>query len=222
LRKYHDEEWGRPLHDDRALFEMLILEGMSCGLSWEIILKKREHMRNVFDRFDPQVLVKYDVAKIDELMQDPGIIRHRAKIEAVISNANAYFKIKELHGSLDRFLWSYTQPPKDSQFVKPVLGCSCTSEYTPLLCSVSPAGNSFGAWGYVNNAPIVLEPFEIKTKNETSDQLSKGLKKLGFKFVGSTIIYSFMQAVGMVNDHEEGCVFRHMNYEPSVDSKFVR
>jgi DNA-3-methyladenine glycosylase I len=181
LRKYHDEEWGRPQHDDRALFEMLILEGMSCGLSWEIILKKREHMRSVFDNFDPQAIVKYDAAKIDELMQDPGIIRHRAKIEAVISNANAYFKIKELHGSLDRFLWSY-----------------------------------------VNDAPIVLEQFEIKTRNETSDQLSKDLKKFGFKFVGSTIIYSFMQAVGMVNDHEEDCVFRHMNYEPSVDSKFVR
>jgi DNA-3-methyladenine glycosylase I len=178
LRKYHDEEWGRPLHDDRALFEMLILEGMSCGLSWEIILKKREHMRSVFDRFDPQVLVKYDAAKIDELMQDPGIIRHRAKIEAVISNAKAYFKIKELHGSLDHFLWHY-----------------------------------------VNNAPIVHEPFEIKTRNETSDQLSKDLKKLSFKFVGSTIIYSFMQAIGMVNDHEEDCVFRHMNDEPSVDSK---
>jgi DNA-3-methyladenine glycosylase I len=114
-------------------------------------------------------------------MQDPGIIRHRAKIEAVISNASAYFKIKELHGSLDRFLWSY-----------------------------------------VSINPKIEEPFKIKTTNETSDQLSKDLKKLGFKFVGSTIIYSFMQAVGMVNDHEEDCVFRHMNYEPSVDSKYVR
>ncbi|MDR1551805.1 MAG: DNA-3-methyladenine glycosylase I [Holosporaceae bacterium] len=167
LRQYHDEEWGRPLHDDRALFEMLILEGMSCGLSWEIILKKREHMREVFDNFDPHALLKYDDTKVDALMQDAGIIRHRAKVEAVIRNAEAYFQIKELYGSLDSFLWSY-----------------------------------------VNNAPIRNEQFEFKTRSETSDKLSKDLKKLGFKFVGSTIIYSFMQAVGMVNDHEDDCAFQ--------------
>jgi DNA-3-methyladenine glycosylase I len=170
LRKYHDEEWGRQLHDERALFEMLVLEGMSCGLSWEIILKKRGHMRIVFDNFDPHMLVQYDCAKIDELMQDSGIIRHRAKIDAVIINAKAYFKVKELYGSLNYFLWSH-----------------------------------------VNNAPIIEESFIFKTTNETSDQLSKDLKKLGFKFIGSTIIYSLMQAVGMVNDHEDGCVFSKLS-----------
>jgi DNA-3-methyladenine glycosylase I len=168
MRKYHDEEWGKPLHDDRRLFEMLILEGKSCGLSWELILKKRDHMRKVFDNFDPEMLVKYSDAKIDELMQDAGIIRHRAKIEAVIGNAKAYFEVKKLHGSLDNFLWSY-----------------------------------------VNHRPIVKEPFEITTKTELSGKLSKDLKKLGFKFVGSTIIYSFMQAVGMVNDHEPSCFMRN-------------
>jgi DNA-3-methyladenine glycosylase I len=168
MRKYHDEEWGKPLHDDRCLFEMLILEGKSCGLSWELILKKRVRMRKVFDNFDPEMLVKYDNAKIDELMHDHGIIRHRAKIEAVISNAKAYFEVKKLHGSLDNFLWSY-----------------------------------------VNHKPIVREPFEITTKTELSDKLSKDLKKLGFKFVGSIIIYSFMQAIGMVNDHMPNCALKN-------------
>jgi DNA-3-methyladenine glycosylase I len=168
MKEYHDEEWGKPLHDDRRLFEMLILEGKSCGLSWELILKKRDHMRKVFDNFDPEMLVKYDNAKIEELMHDPGIIRHRAKIEAVIGNAKAYFEVKKNHGLLDNFLWSY-----------------------------------------VNHQPIMRGPFEITTKTELSDKLSKDLKKLGFKFVGSTIIYSFMQAVGMVNDHEPSCSMRN-------------
>lgn len=143
---------------------MLILEGKSCGLSWELVLKKREHMRIVFDNFDPEVLVNYDDSKIDELMQDHGVIRHRLKIKAVIDNAKAYFKLKELHGSLDNFLWSH-----------------------------------------VNHQPIKRCSPEIITKNEISDNLSKSLKKLGFKFVGSTIIYSFMQAIGMVNDHDTDC-----------------
>jgi DNA-3-methyladenine glycosylase I len=148
---------------------MLILEGKSCGLSWELILQKRDHMRKVFDNFDPAMLIKYDNTKIDELMQDAGIVRHRAKIKAVINNAKAYFEVKKLHGSLDNFLWSY-----------------------------------------VNHKPIVKEPFEITTKTKLSDKLSKDIKKLGFKFVVSVIIYSFMQAVGMVNDHELSC-FRRLH-----------
>jgi DNA-3-methyladenine glycosylase I len=168
LRKYHDEEWGKPLHDDRRLFEMLILEGKSCGLSWELILKKRDHMKKVFDDFEPNAIIKYDDAKIDELMQDAGIIRHRAKIEAVVGNARAYFEVKKSHGSLDNFLWNY-----------------------------------------VNYQPVKTEPFEIVTRNEVSDRLSKDLKKLGFKFVGSVITYSFMQAVGMINDHEPSCSMRN-------------
>jgi DNA-3-methyladenine glycosylase I len=167
LIEYHDEEWGKPLHDERRLFEMLILEGKSCGLSWEIVLKKRANMRKAFDDFDPGIIAKYDAEKVDELMQNAGIIRHRAKIEAVICNAKAYLNLKDLHGSLDNFLWSY-----------------------------------------VKYQQIVTEPFEIITKNELSDRLSRDLKKLGFKFVGSVIIYSFMQAIGMVNDHEPGCFLR--------------
>ncbi|MDR1334276.1 MAG: DNA-3-methyladenine glycosylase I [Holosporaceae bacterium] len=167
LEKYHDEEWGKPLHDDQRLFEMLVLEGKSCGLSWEIVLKKRDHMRKAFDNFNPNIISQYDTAKVDELMQDAGIIKHRAKIEAVICNAKAYLNVKNLHGSLDNFLWSY-----------------------------------------VNHQPIITEPFKIITKNELSDRLSKDLKKLGFKFVGSVITYSFMQAIGMVNDHEPTCPWR--------------
>jgi DNA-3-methyladenine glycosylase I len=166
-RKYHDEEWGKALHDDRQLFEMLVLEGKSCGLSWELILKKRDHMKEVFDNFEPGVLIEYGDAKIDELMQDAGIIRHRAKIEAVIGNAKAYFEVKKQHGSLDNFLWSY-----------------------------------------VNYQPIITESFERTIRNEISDNLSRDLKKFGFKFVGSVIIYSFMQAVGMVNDHVPSCFTR--------------
>jgi DNA-3-methyladenine glycosylase I len=163
MQQYHDGEWGRPLHDDRKLFEMLVLEGKSCGLSWAIILKKRDHMRKVFDNFDPEALAKYDEAKINELMQDSRIIRHRAKITAVIDNAKAYFELKQ-RKSFDNFLWEY-----------------------------------------VNHQPIVNKTSERITKSEISDRLSKDLKKLGFRFVGSTIIYSFMQAVGMVNDHAIDC-----------------
>ena len=147
---------------------MLILEGKSCGLNWELILKKRNHMRKVFDNFNPHKLIEYNDAKVEELMRDVGIIRHRAKIEAVICNARAYFELKKLHGSLDNFLWNY-----------------------------------------VNYQSIRTEPFKIVTRNELSNRLSKDLKKLGFKFVGSTIIYSFMQAIGMVNDHEPGCLMRN-------------
>lgn len=163
LTKYHDEEWGRPLYDDQKLFEMLILEGKSCGLSWELILKKREHMQKVFDHFNPEILVAYDNAKIEALMQDPGIIRNKLKVNAVIENAKAYLRLKE-SGSFCDFIWKY-----------------------------------------VDGKQVQNDGTKIITKNETSDKLSKDLKKLGFKFVGSTITYSFMQAVGMINDHACEC-----------------
>jgi DNA-3-methyladenine glycosylase I len=166
LRKYHDEEWGKPLHNDRRLFEMLILEGKSCGLSWELILKKRDHMRKVFDNFCPEILIKYDDEKIQSLMNDAGIIRSNLKINAVIENAKAYLRLKE-YRTFDDFLWQY-----------------------------------------VNHNPVVNEGSQRIVRTELSDKLSKDLKKLGFKFVGSVIIYSFMQAVGMVNDHEKKCFYK--------------
>ncbi|MDR1560943.1 MAG: DNA-3-methyladenine glycosylase I [Holosporaceae bacterium] len=166
LKKYHDEEWGRPLHDDQKLLEILILEGKSCGLSWKLILKKREYMRKVFDNFNPEILVTYDDAKINALLNDSGIIRSRLKISAVIENAKAYLKIKK-RGSFNDFLWEY-----------------------------------------VDYNPIINEASKIITRSNISDKLSNDLKKLGFKFVGSTIIYSFMQAIGMMNDHETACFCR--------------
>lgn len=169
LKKYHDEEWGKPLHNDQKLFEMLNLEGMSCGLSWEIILKKRDNLRKAFANFDPQKLVEFNNEKIDELMQNPGIIRHRAKISAIIQNARAYVQLTK-YQTFDNFLWSY-----------------------------------------VNYKTIRNESPEIITRTEISDRLSKDLKKLGFKFTGSIIIYSFMQAVGIVNDHDVKCLFSNMN-----------
>ena len=166
---YHDNEWGVPVHDDRTLFELLNLEGAQAGLSWITILKKRENYRRAFDNFDPKKIVLYNEEKIDELMNNEGIVRNRLKILAVIQNAKAYLKLIEIHGSLDKFLWSYVDN-------KPIVG----------------------KWKDVKNIPITTP---------ISDKLSKDLKKLGFKFVGSTIIYSFMQAVGMVNDHIADCVY---------------
>ncbi|MDR0677357.1 MAG: DNA-3-methyladenine glycosylase I [Holosporaceae bacterium] len=164
LKKYHDEEWGgKPFHNDQKLFEMLILEGKSCGLSWELILKKRDHMKKVFDNFDPEILIKYDEIKIQSLMSDAGIIRNKLKISAVIENAKAYLRLKERQ-TFDDFLWKY-----------------------------------------VNYEPIVNDGSQRIARNKISDRLSKDLKKSGFKFVGSIIIYSFMQAIGMVNDHENMC-----------------
>ncbi|MDV0445794.1 DNA-3-methyladenine glycosylase 1 [Methanimicrococcus sp. At1] len=168
--KYHDEEWGKPLHDERRLFEMLILEGQQAGLSWSIILKKREAMREAYDGFDPEIMKDYDEKKTAELLLNEGIIRNRLKIKAAVTNANAYFKLKEEYGSLDAFMWRY-----------------------------------------VGGEPILNHPktmSEIPASTELSDQISKDLKKLGFSFVGSTIIYAYMQAIGMVNDHLKECDFR--------------
>ena len=165
--EYHDNEWGRPVHDDNKLFEMLILEGAQAGLSWETVLNKRENYRTAFDGFDPRKVANYDDAKIAELMANTGIIRNRLKINAAVINAKLFLEIREKYGSFDSFIWAYVDN-------KPVVGHWDKFEDMPLTTSVS-------------------------------DRISKDLKKLGFKFVGSTIIYSFMQAVGMVNDHLKPC-----------------
>ena len=170
---YHDNEWGRPVHDDNKLFEMLILEGAQAGLSWITVLKKREAYRIAFDGFDPAIVAFYDDAKIEELMANEGIIRNRLKINAAITNAKLFLAIVEKHGSFDKFIWEYVG-------------------YRPIV----------GNWKSFESMPITTE---------ISDKISKDLKKMGFKFVGSTIIYSFMQAVGMVNDHLTSCcVFGEM------------
>lgn len=164
---YHDNEWGRPEHDDRKLFEMLILEGMQAGLSWITILKKRENFRRAFDNFDPKKVAKYGDKKIAALLEDAGIIRNRLKINAAVANAKAFLEIQREFGSFDKFIWSY-----------------------------------------VGNTPIVNRPktlADVPASTPLSDKISKDLKKRGFKFVGTTIIYSFMQAVGMVDDHVVSC-----------------
>ncbi len=164
---YHDNEWGRPEHDDIRLFEMLNLEGAQAGLSWITVLKKREAYRKAFDGFDPEKIALYGDAKIEELMANPGIIRNRLKIFAVIANAKAYLEVVKTHGSFNQFIWSYVGgKPLD--------------------------GNKEKFEDFLASTPL-------------SDKISKDLKKLGFKFVGTTIIYAFMQAVGMVNDHLKCC-----------------
>lgn len=163
---YHDTEWGVPSHDDRHLFEMLTLEGAQAGLSWITILRRRDGYRRAFDDFDPEKIVLYDSSKVEELMQDTGIIRNRAKILSTISNARAYLELRETT-SLDSFLWQFV----DGQ----------------------PIVNGF------------KELSEIPAQTPVSDRISKELKKKGFSFVGSTIIYAFMQACGFVNDHVTSC-----------------
>jgi DNA-3-methyladenine glycosylase I len=164
---YHDNEWGRSVHDDDKLFEMLILEGMQAGLSWSTILNKREAFRNAFDGFDPKKVAYYDDMKIAELMANEGIIRNRLKINSAITNAKVFLEIVEKHGSFDNFIWKYV-------------------DYKPII----------GHWEKIEDIPVTTP---------LSDKISKDLKKLGFKFVGSTIVYSFMQAVGIVNDHIKPC-----------------
>jgi len=164
---YHDNEWGRPVHDDNKLFEMLILEGMQAGLSWLTVLKKREAFRKAFDGFDPKKVARYRDAKIQKLMADEGIIRNRLKINAAVTNARLFLDIAKEHGSFDSFIW-----------------------------------------GYVGNKPVVnrwKKIEDVPASTPTSDRISRDLKKMGFKFVGSTIIYAFMQATGMVNDHLTRC-----------------
>ncbi len=170
--RYHDEEWGVPVHDDRGLFEFLILEGAQAGLSWETILNKRENYRAAFEGFDAQKVARYDRRKIAQLLKNPGIVRNRLKIASAVRNAQALLRVQEEDefGSFDRYLW---------QFV----------DGRPRLNS----------WKLKSRVPA---------RTAESDALSKALKKRGFSFVGSTICYAFMQAVGMVNDHAVQC-FRH-------------
>jgi DNA-3-methyladenine glycosylase I len=165
---YHDQEWGVPSHDDRTLFEFLILEGAQAGLSWEIILRKRENYRAAFDNFDPRVVAKYDGRKIKRLLGDAGIIRNRLKIESAVRNAKAFLEIQKEFGSFDEYVWRFVK----GQTIKRKRG----------------------------------QPVQVHTPD--SDALSRDLAGRGFKFVGSTICYSFMQAIGMVNDHDVNC-FRY-------------
>jgi DNA-3-methyladenine glycosylase I len=165
---YHDKEWGVPQHDDRTLFEFLILEGAQAGLSWETILQKRENYRKAFNRFDPVKVARYDDRKIAALMNDAGIVRNRLKIGSSIANAQAFLQVRREFGSFDEYVWRF-----------------------------------------VNGKPIKRKRGQpILAKTEISDALSKDLIKRGFRFVGSTICYAFMQAVGMVNDHDWTC-FRY-------------
>lgn len=167
---YHDNEWGVPVHDDRLLFEFLVLEGAQAGLSWLTILKKRENYRKAFQGFACEPIAGYTERDIVRLLNDPGIVRNRLKIEAAINNAQAVLKIQEEYGSLDVFLWRYVE------------------------------GQT------IHNAWKMLE--EVPAQTQLSGQMSKDLKKRGCNFVGSTICYAFMQAVGMVNDHTTDC-FRY-------------
>ena len=167
---YHDEEWGVPLRDDRALFELLILEGAQAGLSWSTILKKRERYRDVFDGFQPHLIARYDDAKVAALLADPGIVRNRAKVAATIQNAKVFLDLTAGGRTFSDFLW---------QFV-----------------GGTPVGNHWQSLA------------EVPARTAESDAMSKALLKAGFKFVGSTICYAFMQAAGMVNDHTADC-FRH-------------
>jgi DNA-3-methyladenine glycosylase I len=167
---YHDSEWGVPVYDDKLLFEFLILEGMQAGLSWFTILKKRHAFRAAFSKFDARKIAKYDQAKVDSLLQDAGIIRHKLKIQSVITNAAAYLAVQKEWGSFVDYIWHFV-------------------DGKPLQ----------------NNRKSLKQ---VPAKTAVSEAMSKDMKKRGFKFVGSTICYAFMQAVGMVNDHTEDC-FRH-------------
>lgn len=165
--EYHDNEWGRPVHDDGKLFEMLILEGMQAGLAWITVLNKRAAFREAFDGFDPHRVALYDEAKIQELMTNEKIIRNRRKITAAINNAKLFLGVVERYGSFDKFIWEYV-------------------DGEPII----------GYWHNFEDVPATTP---------LSDKISKDLKKMGFKFVGSTIVYAFMQAVSMVNDHITEC-----------------
>lgn len=168
---YHDTQWGKPIYDDEQLFAMLCLEAMQSGLSWITILKRKDNYYRAFDNFDAKKISQYDDAKIDELMQDVGIIRHRKKIEAIIANARAYLIIKQT-GSFADYLWALTTD---------------------------------------NKQPIINQPkslAEVPSKTDSSERLAKQLKKDGFKFIGATTCYAFMQAVGMVDDHLTYCAFK--------------
>ncbi|MGA8474591.1 MAG: DNA-3-methyladenine glycosylase I [Candidatus Cybelea sp.] len=164
---YHDREWGVPIHDDRTLFEILCLEGAQAGLSWEIVLRRRERYRELFRNFDPALVARMTPARIEKILQDPGIIRNRAKIESVVANAKALLKIRGEFGSFDEYIWHFVDG-------KPIVNRRHRAE-------------------------------DVPASTERSEAMSRDLKKRGFSFVGPTICYAFMQAVGMVNDHRVSC-----------------
>jgi DNA-3-methyladenine glycosylase I len=174
--KYHDEEWGLPVHDDRTLFEFLLLESTQAGLSWYLILRKRENFRSAFNQFDPQKIAIYTHDKIEELLHNQGIIRNRRKIEATVTNAKAFLRIQEKFGSFDVFIWNFVNG-------KPVIN----------------------HWETIEQMP---------SKTECSRIISDELRNRGFKFMGATTTYAFMQAIGMVNDHLIHC-FRHQEVQAS-------
>ncbi|MDF9824211.1 DNA-3-methyladenine glycosylase I [Breznakia sp. PF5-3] len=167
MHEYHDKEWGKPVYDDHVLFEFLVLEGMQAGLSWDTILKRRETMRIAFDNFDPKKIKAYGEAKVEQLMQDKGVIRHRLKLESLKINAEHFIEIQEEYGSFHKFLWSFVDN-------KPIVNSIVSMEDTPVV-------------------------------SKEAEALSKALRKRGFKFVGPTICYAYMQAMGLVNDHENDC-----------------
>lgn len=161
---YHDKEWGRPVHDDRLLFEMLTLEGAQAGLSWSTILHKRASYQRAFAGFDPRKVARFDAAKKAALLKDPGIVRNRLKIDSTITNARAYLEVQREFGSFDEYLWAF-----------------------------------------VDGKPVVKGSGPTPARTELSDRISKDLKKRGFRFVGTTILYAYLQAVGVVNDHSIDC-----------------
>ncbi|KMT66652.1 DNA-3-methyladenine glycosylase I [Catenovulum maritimum] len=165
--KYHDEEWGIPVHDDQKLFEMLILEGAQAGLSWSTILNKREGYRQAFDNFEPNKVAQYSPEKIAELLQNPAIVRNKLKVNATVTNAKLFLQIQQEYGSFNQYIWSFVG-------------------HTQII----------NKWKCMQDVPAT---------SAESDAMSKDLKKRGFKFVGSTICYAYMQAVGMVNDHLTYC-----------------
>jgi len=165
--RYHDKEWGVPLHNDRKLFEFLILEGFQAGLSWRTVLHKRENFRKAFDNFNYNKVAKYDKRKVNSLLKDAGIIRNKLKIEGAITNAKAFLKVRKEFGTFDKYIWSFVNG--------------------------KPIQNKFKSLK------------ELPAKTKLSDKISDDLRKRGFKFVGSTIVYAHMQATGMVNDHVVGC-----------------
>lgn len=169
-QRYHDEEWGKPKYEDGILFEMLILEGMQAGLSWNTILNKRENYRKALDHFSVQKIKDYDQKKINELLQNPGLVRNRLKMQALVKNATAFIKVQEEFGSFAAYLWQYVDGKQvDHQFK------------------------------FIKDVPAV---------DDVSEIMSKDMKKRGFTFVGPTICYAYMQAVGLVNDHIAACDFR--------------
>lgn len=161
--QYHDREWGVPQHDDRVLFELLILEGFQAGLSWECVLNKRERFRQVYDGFDPEKVSRYGEEKIEQLLADSGIIRNRLKVRASVMNAKVFLEIQKEFGSFDAYIWGFT------------------------------------------GGETVCESYDIRTTSPLSDQISKDLKRRGMRFVGSTVVYSYLQAIGVIDGHGEEC-----------------